>query len=180
MVRRWATLGAYAALLYGLLPYGPALGGAVQQSAVGRWCLGQGVVSIAALGAAALAIRLRRRVAPAWAYVVLAATAAGYLLALSWLRAQRLERVHLPEYGIAAWLAWRAIAPSWPDGVRTYLAAAVVAAAIGWGDELVQAVTPGRVYDLRDVGANALGAALGTLVLVVWRAGASGESSSRR
>ena len=39
---------------------------------------------------------------------------------------------------------------------------------------IVQAMTPGRYYDLRDVAANTAGAVLGTLVIAVWRAG-SGE-----
>ena len=83
----------------------------------------------------------------------------------------RLERVHVPEYGIAAWLAWRALVPRNGDRVGTYVAAVAIAAAIGWGDELVQSVVPGRYYDLRDVAANALGASLGVLVIFVWRSG---------
>jgi VanZ like protein len=171
-MRRWLVVGAYTAFLYGLLPYGPAIGRAVQASAAGRWVLGRGAVVVVLAIVAVLVARLARRRAPAWTYAVLAAVAAGYAAALAWLQAVRLERVHLPEYGIAAWLAWRALAPRFRDVPTTYLAAALLAAAIGWGDELVQAVTPGRVYDLRDVAANALGAALGATVIAVWRAGA--------
>jgi VanZ family protein len=47
----------------------------------------------------------------------------------------------------------------------------LLAVAIGWGEELIQRFVPGRVYDLRDVAANALGALLGLLVLVALRAG---------
>ncbi|MGH7894174.1 MAG: VanZ family protein [Candidatus Binatia bacterium] len=182
-MRRWLALGAYTALLYALLPYGPAIGRAVQESAVGRWMLGRGAVALVLASAATLVLRLRRRAAPTWAYGALAIAGIGYALALGWLRAIRLERVHLPEYGIAAWLAWRALVPTWGDRASAYVAAAALAALVGWSDELVQAVTPGRVYDLRDVAANALGAVLGALVLAVWRANASdttGGSSSRR
>jgi mannose/fructose/N-acetylgalactosamine-specific phosphotransferase system component IIC len=169
-MRRWLALGAYTALVYGLLPYGPAMGLAVQASAVGRWMLGGGAAALVAAGAILLVVRLARRRAPAWAYAALAVAAIGYALALGWLRAVRLERVHLVEYGLAAWLAWRALVPRWTARPSTYVAAALGAAAIGWGDELLQAVTPGRVYDLRDVAANAVGASLGTLVLAVWHA----------
>jgi hypothetical protein len=168
---RWLGLGAYTALLYGLLPFGPAIGRAVQNTAAGRFVLGRGAAWIVALGAIAIVVRLRRRAAPASAWLLAALVGAGYALALGWLRAVRLERVHLPEYGIAAWLAWRALVPSLGDRWPVYGAAWVLAAAIGWGDELVQSITPGRFYDVRDIGANALGAGLGVLALAVWRAG---------
>ena len=167
---RWLALGAYTALLYGLLPYGPALGRAVQASALGRWALGQGAIAIVAAGTIAVLLRMRRRGAPRWAYGLAAAALVGYGLAFGWLRAIRLERVHLPEYGIASLLAWRAVVPAMGERWPAYVVAAVLAALVGWGDELVQAVTPGRVYDLRDVAANAVGAALGATVLAAWRA----------
>ena len=170
-MRRWLALGAYTAFLYGLLPYGPAIGRTVQAFDVGRWVLGRGAVVAVAAGVVLLVARLARRGAPAWTYAALAVVGTGYAAALAWLHAVRLERVHLPEYGIAAWLAWRALAPRWGDLPTTYLAAAGIASLVGWGDELVQAITPGRVYDLRDVAANALGAVLGAMVIAVWRAG---------
>jgi len=166
---RWLALAAYTVLLYGLLPYGPAIGRAVQASALGRFGLGRGAAWIVVAGVVAILVRLRRRSAPAGAYVLAAAAGLGYALALGWLRAIRLERVHLPEYGIAAWLAWRALLAPLGDRSRTYVAAAALAALIGWGDELVQGITPGRVYDVRDIAANALGAGLGALALAVWR-----------
>jgi hypothetical protein len=177
---RWLALGAYAALLYGLLPYGPAIARAVQGTSLGRFSLGSGAAWVVGGGVIAVGMRLRQRAAPPGAYLLAVVTALGYATALVWLRAIRLERVHLPEYGIAAWLAWRAMVAPLGDRWPTYVGAAVLAALIGWGDELVQGVTPGRVYDLRDVGANAAGAALGALVLAVWHAGRSPNASPTR
>lgn len=170
-MRRWIPLGVYTVLLYGLLPYGPALGRAAQASAVGRYALGRGAIVLVVGGALAIFARLRSRRAPGRAWALAVAAVLGYALALGWLRAIRLERVHLPEYGIASLLAWWALVPSLGDRSRTYVAAAVVAALVGWGDELVQSITPGRVYDLRDVSANAIGAALGAATIATWRAG---------
>src|SRR6185295_3611273 len=132
---RWLALGAYTVLVYGLLPYGPALGKAAQESMLGRWVLGSGAGWIVAAGALAVLLRLRRREAPYAAYALALATAGAYGLALLWLKAIRLERIHLLEYGIAAGLAWRALVPSSGDRWRTYAGAAVIAALIGWGDE---------------------------------------------
>ena len=77
----------------------------------------------------------------------------------------------MPEYAFVTWLAWRAIDPEGRRGGTGYALAFLLAVAIGWGEELLQRLVPGRVYDLRDVGANALGALLGLLVLIALRAG---------
>jgi hypothetical protein len=169
--RRWAALLLYVVAIYGSLPFGPRLGTRVLRSAPGGWLLGPGLPLLALAGAAVLAVALRRRRAPAWAYAALGVAGVAYALAFSWLRAQHLERTHLPEYGIAAWLAWRAVDPLARGTFAAYAAAAVLAAAIGYGDELIQRVLPGRVYDVRDVAMNALGAVLGVVVLAAARAG---------
>jgi hypothetical protein len=168
-MRRWLAVCAYAALLYGLLPYGPAIGRTVQASRIGSWMLGRGIVWIVLVGVLVTGVRLRRRAATPSAWGLGGAAVLGYALALLWLRAIRLERVHLPEYGIAAGLAWWALVPHVGDRGVTYVLAALVAALVGWGDELVQSITPGRYYDLRDVAANAAGATLGATVIAVWR-----------
>jgi len=169
--RRWAALAVYVAAIYASLPFGPRVGLALLRISAGSWLLGPGLPVLAILGGGALLVRLARRRAPWWAYGALTGAAAGYAVAFSWLRAQRLERTHLPEYGVVAWLAWRAIAPALPDRVSAFVAAALLTVAIGWGDELLQRVVPGRYYDLRDVAMNALGGVLALLVIAAVRAG---------
>lgn len=170
MASRWLVLVGYVAAIYVSLPFGPRVGLAFLRTAPGAWLLGPGVTVLAVAGAGALMLGLWRRRAPLWAYAALAGAGAVYALAFSWLRAQHLERTHLPEYGIAAWLAWRALDPLLPGRFAAYAAAAGLAAAIGYGDELLQDLLPGRYYDLRDVALNALGAVLGALVLAAARA----------
>jgi VanZ family protein len=82
------------------------------------------------------------------------------------------ERTHLFEYGIVAVLMHTALlerqaggrGPRWPAA-----SAVLLAAGLGWIDEGIQAFLPFRVYDLRDVGFNALAAAMAVLATVVLR-----------
>jgi len=170
---RWALLAGYVLAIYATLPVGPRVGLRLLRTGAGAWLLGPGLGVIVVAGTVALLLVLRRREAPPWAYAALALAAAGYALAFSTLRAQRLERTHLPEYGVAAWLAWRALDAMAPGEPWTYAGAAAIAAAIGYGDELLQAVVPGRYYDLRDVAMNAAGALLGVVVIASMRAGSA-------
>lgn len=178
--RPWLVLALYTAAIYLLLPLAPPIGLALARTTIGHWILGPGLTVIVAALAAILSVVLYRRRAPGWTYPTLLCAALAYAVAFSWLRAQRLERTHLPEYGVAAWLAWRAVAPLVPGRVPGYLAAAALGAAIGLGDELLQAITPHRVYDIRDVAMNALGAVLGIVVLATMRSTVSGGASARR
>jgi hypothetical protein len=179
--RAWGVLAFYVVVLYGLLPLGPAIGLGAIRTAPGAWLLGPGLGVIGAVVGVGLFVRLWRRGAPAWAYAALAAAAIGYTVVFTSLRAQRLERTHLAEYGIAAWLAWRAVRPHVSGTFAAYAAAVLIGTAIGWGDELVQGLLPNRVYDLRDVAMNAAGALLGIVVIAACRAErVSDESSSRR
>ena len=157
--------------MYASLPFGPRVGLALARNVLGSWVLGPGLPLLAVGGAAAMLVLLWRRRAPAWAYAAIAGAGACYAVAFSSLRAAHLERTHLPEYGIVACLAWRAVAPVVPGTLAGYVVAAGLAAAIGWGDELLQRITPGRYYDVRDVAMNALGAVLAIVVLAAARAG---------
>jgi len=165
------VLAGYVAIIYTSLPWGPWIGLHLMRTRPGAWLLGPGLGVVATVGVLALLVVLRRRRAEAWAYAAILIAGVGYAVALSALRANRLERTHLVEYGVAAWLAWRALAATAPGEPWTYVAAAALASAIGYGDELLQAIVPGRYYDLRDVAMNATGALLGTLVIAAVHGG---------
>lgn len=126
-------------------------------------------------GAALVAFGLARRRASlrAWLVLLLAgATYAGLALAM----AVPQERLHLVEYGALALLLRAAFSARFTDGapggngrgVNTWTLA--TATAIGWLDEAIQGMLPNRQYDLRDVGFNALAAALALGVAAAIRA----------
>jgi hypothetical protein len=152
----WLVLLAYVAIVYGSLPWTRDVLIALDQRE-----LKGGMVTACYFGAAALVVyhvvfdvRLTDRVAFA-ALVALGAGVGGLVLGLSIPE----ERLHFLQYGLMAVLARRAVAPRL-HGWAQYLAAVGLAAAAGWGDELLQAILPGRVYDLRDVLINASAAGL--------------------
>ena len=170
-----------------ILPYGPRLGLALLRTAAGAWLLGPGLgVVVAAARARAGRDARAGRARRAWAYVALArrrgaATLVAFVVAprRSASSGRTCRSTASPPGSPGG--RWRR---SCPDRLAGYAAAAALGAAIGCGDELVQAVLPGRVYDLRDVAMNAVGAVLG---VVVARGGAapgrrtlSAGSSSRR
>ena len=81
------------------------------------------------------------------------------------------ERTHLFEYALVSAQIYHALIERRSNGrvVRSPgLLALVVTAVLGWVDEGIQWVLPDRVYDIRDVGFNALaalGGVLGTVAL---------------
>jgi hypothetical protein len=89
----------------------------------------------------------------------------GYGLAIWYLRVPE-ERFHLLQYGLADFF----IACALPDkisGLRRHLAAIALASLVGIGDELIQALRPNRVGDLRDVLINGYAAVLAQGLLVI-------------
>ena len=69
------------------------------------------------------------------------------------------ERTHLFEYGLVAVLIHRALRERRRGGRRVPAPAALavaITALVGLLDEGIQALLPNRVYDIRDVGFNAL------------------------
>lgn len=125
-------------------------------------------LSLAALfvaAAAAVAVWMRRRGSSRLEWLALGGIGAVYAALLERMTIVQ-ERLHLLEYGLLA-LGFRAALDArrrrgaGPAGAWSVPAGAwALTAAAGWLDEGIQAVLPNRVYDLRDVGFNALAGAL--------------------
>lgn len=127
-------------------------------------------VAIAAIFGAALVALLRvlvRRRAGRREWLALAGAALVYLAVASRMTIVQ-ERLHLAEYGALALLFRAALGArvgGEPEaalgrGLRVEALAIGLAAAAGLLDEVIQGILPNRQYDLRDVGFNALAAAM--------------------
>lgn len=83
------------------------------------------------------------------------------------------ERTHLIEYGVLAAFVYEALQERASQGKRVpapALLALAITAFLGLLDESVQAILPNRVYDIRDVGFNALAGlmAIGASLALAW------------
>ena len=82
-------------------------------------------------------------------------------------------RSHLFEYGLVALLVYHALVERRRNGGRVPIPAVIAVIAtslLGWIDEAIQAFLPNRVYDIVDVGFNALAGMLAVLasLLMTW------------
>jgi VanZ family protein len=145
-IRRWIRLefpGAFVAIV----------GGAV------------GVAAAAAVGWALIRIRDRR--ASRYGLIALAfAIAAAYARwsALGNSDSDVVERVHFVEYGLVAWLFYRAWSPL--GGSAVLVAAFLSAATVGTFEEWFQWFVPARVGEVRDVLLNSAAIVCGLLFSV--------------
>ena len=104
---------------------------------------------------------------------IILAVAAGVLTVPARWGVPAAERTPLFGYGLLAVLLHEALKERRSGGrpvTHPALFAVLAAALVGWLDEAIQAAVPSRVYDLRDVGVNALAAlvAVGLVVGLRW------------
>ncbi|MET0384504.1 MAG: VanZ family protein [Polyangiales bacterium] len=110
--------------------------------------------------------------APALGYMLIIWAASSIPTQIDFARIPfRDKGVHFVEYGMLGALVAHAVRGAWP-AVRTLAVFALAAiAATLWGaiDEIHQAFVPGRVSDVGDLTADAIGAASGALIYLVFR-----------
>ena len=151
--RLWLWLLAVVAAIYATLGLAGTLARVLSESYLLAVSFAAGfALVLAAIAASALGRRPGR--AERWVGIGVAAVYGMVLV-----RMGVAERTHLFEYGLVAVLLHHALIERRCNGRRVPLPAVVavaVTALLGWIDEGIQALLPNRVYDLRDVGTNAL------------------------
>jgi len=127
-----------------------------------------GYAVLAAVGAAFLILSavllLKLKIRTPSQYFWLAAVAAAYAYFTLSLWKNPEEAVHFLEYGLLGFFLFRAFRFHIKDK-SIFLAAFLAGAFIGIWDEILQWAVPGRYWDIRDVGLNALSCALFQLAL---------------
>ena len=173
LIRSWGWVWlavAYLTVVYATLPFARPLWRRIEPLILHRetlWFLAAGSALAAALCVRAWTAGPVRRVA---GVALLAAVLAAYvaLLFVFYRGRLTLEKVHLLEYGVLAYLAFNAVRVSRRGGAGAVVAALFITLA-GAGDEGLQRLIPDRVFDPYDIVANWLGGALGA---VAWLAAA--------
>src|SRR3989344_7541905 len=100
-------------------------------------------------------------------YVLLLLAISGYAYGLVTIPYPE-EKIHFIEYGILAYLIFRAL--QLDQGARAaYAGAFALTAALGWGDEGIQHLLPNRYYQTSDVVLNAVSGLLGLILVYVFQ-----------
>ncbi len=92
-------------------------------------------------------------------YFWLIVVAVLYIYCINKFRRAPAETVHFLEYGLLGILLFRALSHKINDK-SIYFTAALIAVLVGIADEFIQWITPGRFWEFRDVGLNALSGSL--------------------
>lgn len=111
-----------------------------------------------------LYVRLKIRTLKNYIWLTLVSGAYVYFTLKLWENPE--EAVHFIEYGILGFLLFLALRHHLNDeGI--YLAAFLAGSLVGIFDEIIQWIVPGRYWDIRDVGLNALSS--GLFLIIMWK-----------
>ncbi len=100
-------------------------------------------------------------------YVLLLLILSGYAYGLATIPHPE-EKIHFIEYGILAYLVFRALRLDY-GAWAAYAGALALTTALGWVDEGIQHLLPNRYYQTSDVVLNAVSGLLGLLLVYVFQ-----------
>lgn len=165
LVRSWLLVGAGTVLIYSAIPVARRWLGWLESHGARelvRWGALVIIVLAAALAVFYLYQRLRQLTWPRLFWMTGVVGVFGYFLAVKMKTPG--EALHFVEYGLLGLLALRALSHHLRDGL-VYVCAFLLCLLVGTVDEILQWLTPGRVWDIRDVLHNGVAAALAQLVV---------------
>ena len=150
----WAFIWLYVLATYLTLPVMRDVLNFLK-SWVGRDTIGHGMSAVLFIGALILLVMAARL---GWRVSLQLLLPLALLLTVAWQMNIPEERFHFFQYGLLGLLVVRSCKREhWSMLIK----ACLFVTAVGIGDELIQAVLPNRVGDLRDVGMNTFAGVLG-------------------
>ena len=151
----WALAGAWALGIYLAVPLAREVQAAAEARGARMGFLWATLGAFALAGAWAVrAWRRREWTATAGQWAALAAVLGTFSVCAWSLRSNPEEAFHFVEYGVLGLLLFRALRHRLGDP-SIYVAGALIGAAAGIGDELLQWLVPRRYFDYRDIAINA-------------------------
>lgn len=158
--RLWSALVVVLVAIYATLGYAPEIATILRE----RNDLTDAMVFVSIVTLVVIAVLFIRR-RPGRAGI---AAGAGILIVylMAWLRigiGTPEERTHLFEYSLVAALVHEALLERRENGRHVpvpAILALIISVLLGWLDEGIQSLLPNRVYDIVDVGFNALAATM--------------------
>ena len=163
---RWIVAVIYTAAIYAIAPLVPKLWDFLTHVLSNEGAIRTVNLAVPVLGAIAVVVILtviRRR--PVRTYFWLAAVVSGYAYLLTLHCEYPVERVHLIQYSLLAYVFHRAIVTRFSDRAG-YIGALCAVAFVGLTDELLQSVLPNRSCTLADMVTNWMAGGLGLLGLI--------------
>jgi len=169
-LHRWKWVLLYTSILYGTVYFLPWIGKTLNQCGMG-WIIRYGPVALILVAGGVFLERLCRPETKRKKTLLVSMTVIGavYAWLLTTLSSFPVERAHLLEYGLLGFLVFRTLEgrhETW----RLYFYSFVIVLMIGFFDEVLQGILPGRYYDVRDIGLNVVSGALGIASFALFRA----------
>lgn len=109
---------------------------------------------------------VRQRPLKFWKFFLLLLIGLAYFFSAKHVQTPE-EQVHFFEYGLVGFFFLRALMHDLGLSIKSLLLALLLSALAGWGDEILQGLSPHRQYDIRDVALNAVSAALGLALYLI-------------
>ena len=161
----WLGAGAWVAFIYLTIPLARSIQEIVRARGGPAVFLWVTLLCFAAAAGWLVRAALRKQWSGRPIQILILAAIGGLYSWLAWsLRTNPEEAFHFVQYGVLSLLLFRALGHRLRDP-SIYAAAALIGAAFGIFDELIQWVVPRRFFDYRDIGINALAVGLAQVAL---------------
>lgn len=166
---RWTWVGLFTLFIYATLPVGRQ---------AWRWFSGTSafwsdnfaVAGLLLVGVWVAWAGLRRADIAPRSWLAGISIAVAYAICLRLINLTPAEKTHFLYYGFLGFLVYRAMRQHLHGGAL-YVGVIAMVAAIGLGDELIQYALPGRFFEWKDVGLNAIAGTLALAVVAVFDPG---------